>query len=611
MRHHHRAAGLALAVLSLVLSLVAASQALAAVGDTAYIRIEGQSTTLVPRTPVVLQAGTVPGNSGCPMSTVGGAIELATHGNWDRSQGKGGLTQTIAGETHKFDNSDYWAGWVNNRYGGAFCGQELSQNDEVLVLVDVSEPVAPFRSTVFALTLGTPRAVTSGQQFTVSATYYDNQATPAAFPEAGNGFPKPAAGVTISGGGASAVTGADGKARIRLSHTGTVLFKGTKGGMRTTTYPVCVQPPDKSSCGVPVKPVAPRPGTVTGISGGQHFSAGSAPRRLAGRFVLGNSGLRSVRLRLQRTLRSHCQYYSALVERFRGTRRCGANGLAAGYYWYRIGQQADWSYLLPQRLGPGRYVLEVAATDRRGTRVVKRVVFTVLPASRARARAAAGAPLVDVFVAGRSRILTEPSRVRASSFTARVAGKRCAVAAGTPLAALDAARRAGGPGFTLRDFGSCSRRAVDAGGLYVTRVGPDVARARDGWVSRVGRRVGTAGAADPGGPFGTGPLRAGSRVTWFWCRLDRSGGCQRALEVTPSARRVAPGAALRVLVRGFDNNGRGVRIAGARVTLGGQSAVSGADGFATVRAPATAGAQRLGATHAGLVPAFPLRVAVG
>ena len=78
---------------------------------------------------------------------------------------------------------------------------------------------------------------------------------------------------------------------------------------------------------------------------------------------------------------------------------------------------------------------------------------------------------------------------------------RCAVAAGTPLAALAALRRAGGPAFRVRDYASCSRHAADASGLYVSaRSARDRARGQDGWVYKVGNRVGTAGAADPRGP---------------------------------------------------------------------------------------------------------------
>ena len=35
---------------------------------------------------------------------------------------------------------------------------------------------------------------------------------------------------------------------------------------------------------------------------------------------------------------------------------------------FSIGDRQDWSYLLPERLGKGRYVLDVIAIDKLGTR---------------------------------------------------------------------------------------------------------------------------------------------------------------------------------------------------------------------------------------------------
>ena len=50
--------------------------------------------------------------------------------------------------------------------------------------------------------------------------------------------------------------------------------------------------------------------------------------------------------------------------------------------YFRIGDRQDWSYLLPRRLGPGRYVLDAVAIDKAGNREAlargrNRVVFFV------------------------------------------------------------------------------------------------------------------------------------------------------------------------------------------------------------------------------------------
>ena len=151
--------------------------------------------------------------------------------------------------------------------------------------------------------------------------------------------------------------------------------------------------------------------------------------------------------------------------------------------------------------------------------------------------------------------------MRAAATSVAVARRRCAVAAATPLAALAAVARARGPGFRLHDYGACARRAADSGALFVTQIGPDRNHRADGWVYKVNRVVPGVGAADPSGRR----LRAGDRLTWFYCRAQPSGGCQRTLEVTPLS---APGQPLRVRVRGYDNEGRGAAVAGAMVTAG-------------------------------------------
>ena len=190
--------------------------------------------------------------------------------------------------------------------------------------------------------------------------------------------------------------------------------------------------------------------------------------------------------------------------------------------------------------------------------------------------------------------------IRALEATVRVGRRRCAVAAGTALAALTRSRVAR---LRLRDFGSCSHRPRDGGGLFVSAIGSERNRGQDGWVYKVGRRAATAGAADPGGPFGNGRLRPGRRVTWFYCRL-RGGGCQRSLELKP---RVEPGA-LVATVRGYDDEGRGIPVAGARVAAGGMSALTGPDGVA--RLALAPGRYRAVATRDGLVRSFAERVEV-
>ena len=97
------------------------------------------------------------------------------------------------------------------------------------------------------------------------------------------------------------------------------------------------------------------------------------------------------------------------------------------------------------------------------------------------APAGAAAPVIEqmvVFEDDSAKVRT----VRAGATRVKVGRKRCALAQGTPLAALARSR----PG-TLRiaDYGSCGRRAADSGGLYVRGIGRDVISGPEdpnGWV---------------------------------------------------------------------------------------------------------------------------------
>jgi hypothetical protein len=228
------------------------------------------------------------------------------------------------------------------------------------------------------------------------------------------------------------------------------------------------------------------------------------------------------------------------------------------------------------------------------------LLLAIVPASVAGARVK-----VDLMVVGKHGVLAGPKRVAVPQRTVRVAGRRCAIASRTPLSALIATQLR----LRYKDYGACSRRPRDAASLYVRSVAGEGAQGSDGWVYKVGRRAGSGGAADPAGSFGTGRrLGRGADVLWFWCVQDMAGSCQRTLEVRPDGA-VTPGAPMRVDVRGYDDHGDGVPVEGATVRLGEQVALSGADGSATLIAPAS-GSASLTADKDGLVPSFPAKVHV-
>lgn len=380
-----------LGLLAVLLTLAVPSAAHAV---TATVRIEGQSSTLLPRTTVTLpDSGTFKTADGatCALNSVAGAIDAAVGSSgWDRMS----FTSTILGETHQFANSDYWAEWVSEKFGGGICTDIVRPGDRVLMLVDVSPP-PDYSPTVFPLAItGAPSAVTAGQPFTVTVTEYRTTGT------IGTGTPTPADGVTVTAGPASATTGATGQATLTLPDAGTFAIRATRGtagrsepvtvtasapagGSSTETAPSPVAAPpgpdvapsEADSAGNPVRAddTTPPGALVAGIAEGRRFAHGRGPRVLrgsagqaaAGSGLLGPdpSGVRLVELRLTRRVGQRCAYYSGRSERLRAA-RCGATHGS----WFAAGTATPWSYLLPFRLPRGRWVLDVRATDGAGNR---------------------------------------------------------------------------------------------------------------------------------------------------------------------------------------------------------------------------------------------------
>lgn len=200
---------------------------------------------------------------------------------------------------------------------------------------------------------------------------------------------------------------------------------------------------------------------------------------------------------------------------------------------------------------------------------------------------------MTLTVIGRGgHVAVAPRAVRASSPVLRVDGRRCRIGTATPLAALAQARLP----LHVRADGACTPSA-----LFVFGIGGAINAGRDGWAYKVGRRAGTTSAGDPSGSFGNGRrLASGEVITWFWCVLGRR-GCQRTLGV-----RVLAGG--RVRVTGFDDFGRGARIARARVTAvdaRGHRATGRTNRRGEVRLRGVSGHLRVSATRHGMVPALP------
>jgi hypothetical protein len=322
--------------------------AAALAGPTVTVRVEGAAGTLLERTRVTLPDTPPPVAGGCPANTVAAAIEAGTAGNWDRQS----FSSTILGESHTFTHSDYWAEWLDVgggfKYGGGICTDTLDDGDDVVMLVDVSDTMG--RPTVFPLDVeGVPAQARVGSAITVTVVEYRSKTgTP------GEGDRTPVAGATVRAGSAIATTGADGRATLTLAQRGAITVKATRTG-NAASGREAVTVGDVASAPAARDMIAPV-ATIAGIRDGQRFSRRRAPRQLRGTVTDDPSGLWAVKIRLTRRVGKSCWYFSGSKERFL-KRTCGKA------YAFKVGERAEWSYLLPSRLRRGRYVLETYAID--------------------------------------------------------------------------------------------------------------------------------------------------------------------------------------------------------------------------------------------------------
>jgi hypothetical protein len=388
--------GASLICAALLLLLLYVSVAFA--GPTVKVRVVGESSTLLPLTSVTLESPEPV--SGCPANSANAAINLAVGGNWDHGDeegSKGDFTQTILGETHAFTNNfDTWAVWIDDKWAGGICEDLLSEGDEVLLVAD-HEP-EPFAPTVLPLVLtGAPAAVVAGTSFTVDVDKVHTR--PGTFPEVGEGTPEPESGVTIAGDGSSAESNAGGVATLTLTQPGTYELTASKSGEAPSApVTVCVRESSGAGCGFQASPGAssssgsgssasgavPTSTSYTGayavvakansVIEGHVYKRGQAPRILSGN-VLAHTMVSATSLELRREYKGRCYAYDGVTTRFART-RCGQGS------FFKVSNNGLFSYLLPEALPPGRYVLDIEASDAAGNRTTPargttRLVFYV------------------------------------------------------------------------------------------------------------------------------------------------------------------------------------------------------------------------------------------
>jgi hypothetical protein len=386
-----------LGLAAVALTLVAWPAAAGAAPVTVNLRIEGPTRTLFegPVTTDVRQFqftgdpvshvcdGTASnmGPSATPGPTRGAAVAAASAqapftmtGTWFDSLGSPSFSE-IAGENVAFDanTNEFLAEYLNGTASSlGSCAEQISNGDDVLFAYGTGSETL--------LRLSGPSTAAPGIPVALRVTAWDG--TPVAGASVGGQTSGGDGTVTV---GPFATSGAQdlkatksGAIRSnRLSVCVTTGSDGACGTTATTGASACQTTGDDGNCGTKDKR-APR-GKIVSIREGQHFGKGKGPRALRGIVTSDPSGIADVRLRLTRNDHTHCQTFDGRSERLVKLKRCGATRGK----WFSAGDREQWSYLLPARLGPGRYVLDVEARDKAGNvdtllqRTRTRVVFTV------------------------------------------------------------------------------------------------------------------------------------------------------------------------------------------------------------------------------------------
>ncbi|HEY3959337.1 MAG TPA: hypothetical protein VGL68_02390 [Solirubrobacteraceae bacterium] len=377
-------------------STVFVSSALAAEPATVTVRVEGLSATKLPTTQVTTTTMPVVADGKAEDSCAGtsalGALQLATGGNWSgpwNGEFKQYEIYTIEGETHVFEKEAlanyFWSFWLDNKEASTgACEAELHGGDQVLFFPSCYGTACPPEP--LPLGIEAPAAADVGESVPLTVARYSTK-----------GEGAPASGATISGAQASATTGSTGHATVTFSAPGTYTLRATAPESVRTEATICVHAGNDGTCGT-----TKTSGVVTSTSGtttaagsvaaapykgpyalvakassvieGHVYKRGNAPRVLSGR-VLAHTTVTATSIELRREYKGRCYAFNGLTTRF-ARARCG------GGSFFKVSSNGVFSYLLPAALSPGRYVLDIQATDAAGNRTTPargttRIVFYV------------------------------------------------------------------------------------------------------------------------------------------------------------------------------------------------------------------------------------------
>ena len=388
-----------------VLMLALASAAFAGEPATVTVRVQGlNGQTLLPQTEVTTNTTPIPVESGfCSGTSAGGALFDAVHGNWKaKDDGSAGIElDGIDGlnfPSFAEHGDAYWAFWLNNKFAeNGQCAEEVSNGADIVFSAQCVAlgPDCPSSATApdHFLTATAPSSRTPNVGEAVSLTVA-SISTSSIAPES---LP---AGVTVSAGSSTFGPSAQGVVTVSFATAGTYTLQAhAPDSVPSDPFTICVHNGNDGTCGTSASPSTPNSPTAPATGGTLSFLAGSlykgpfavvaritgllehhryprahAPRLLTGT-VTAHTAVTSVRISLRRRHGRRCFAYSAVRERF-ARARCGTAP------FFGVATSRSFSYLLPAPLPPGRYVLDVEASDAAGNQTTlargsSRIVFYV------------------------------------------------------------------------------------------------------------------------------------------------------------------------------------------------------------------------------------------
>jgi hypothetical protein len=375
----HRLAGLALAVLALLLSASIA----AAAPVTVNLRVEGPSSTVFegPVTtdvrPFQFTAGTDTtahtcdgtavntGTSPTPVPTRGAAIAAASLGAPFSTSG----AFSLAFGSPSFDQ----VGGQSTAFDPATNAFLVEYKNGVAASVGAcADPIATSDDVLFAYGTGSEQLL----RLTGPATAAAGAAVSVHVADQASGTP--VAGAAVGG----ATTDAAGNAAVLFGAAGVQRLKATKAGaIRSNALVVAVGAAGQGVAGqgvagARVDRTSPRARLLSPRNNHTYRRATFSPRLIHVAVAESGSGVRTVKLRLTRRVGNRCFSFSGRRERFIGA-KCGTG------FFFSVSSKTDFTYLLPERLPRGHYVLDVGAIDnafnrdRVGDRGRNRSVFDV------------------------------------------------------------------------------------------------------------------------------------------------------------------------------------------------------------------------------------------